>query len=252
MSALNVQNVGTDRNAKLVVDSRLIVERLGIEHINFMETIGTYQSQIEQAFGVVRFETGKPPSGSKGGRPQKYALLTEDQATFLMTLSRNTPEVVQCKIELVVAFSKAKDFLKGVRSEPEPLKLAPPIERVASLMASLKFFDIDTENPRFKQELQDLTLDVLGISKRPALPGEVEEWCGVVERAEQLGIAPALVTKHRSKLGKAIANRPFDSTDRREEKRLCNGTLRNVNLNRVTHDLDSAINDYFTIWSGAS
>ena len=249
MSFLTVQNIGTDRNAKLVVDSRLIVERLGIEHINFMETIGTYQSQIEQAFGVVRFETEK--TGLRG-RPQKYALLTEDQATFLMTLSRNTPEVVQCKIELVVAFSKAKDFLKGARSEPEPLKLAPPIERVASLMASLKFFDIDTENPRFKQELQDLTLDVLGISKRPALPGEVEEWCGVVERAEQLGIAPALVTKHRSALGKAIAALPIASIDRREENRLCNGTMRKVNLYRVTGYLDSAISDYFTVGKGAS
>ena len=87
MTSLNVQNVGTDRNAKLVVDSRLIVERLGIEHINFMETIGDYQSQIEQAFGVVRFGTDKPPKGSKGGRPQKYALLTEDQATFLIRVT---------------------------------------------------------------------------------------------------------------------------------------------------------------------
>ena len=251
MSVLNVQNVGTDRNAKLVVDSRLIVERLGIEHESFLRTLDTYQTQIEEAFGVIRFEIGKPPSGSKGGRPQKYALLTEDQATFLMTLSRNTPEVVQCKIELVVAFSKAKEFLQGSRSEPEPLKLAPPIERVASLMASLKFFDIDTENPRFKQELQDLTLDVLGISKRSALPGDVEEWCGVVERAEQLGIAPALVTKYRSALGKAVSPL-IASIYRRKEKRLCNGTMRKVNLYRVTDNLDSAINDYFTIGKGVS
>lgn len=92
----------------LIVDSRLIAERLGIEHINFMETIGDYQTQIEQFFGIVRFETEK--LGGRG-RPQKYALLTEDQSIFLITLSRNTPEVVQCKIDLVVAFSTAKDLL---------------------------------------------------------------------------------------------------------------------------------------------
>jgi phage regulator Rha-like protein len=103
----------------LIVDSRLIAERLGIEHINFMETIGDYQTQIDQAFGVVRFETEKPPRGSRGGRPQRYALLTEDQATFLMTLSRNTPEVVQCKIDLVVAFSKAKDLLANRKPDPK-------------------------------------------------------------------------------------------------------------------------------------
>ena len=42
------------------------------------------------------------------------------------------------------------------------------------------------------------------------------------------------------------------SIDRREEKRLCNGTMRPVNLYRVTDDLDSAIHDYFTIGKGAS
>jgi hypothetical protein len=105
----------SEHDGVLVVDSRLIAPRLGIEHINFLETIGDYESQIEQAFGIVRFETEK--LGGRG-RPQRYALLTEEQATFVMTLSRNTPEVVQCKIELVQAFSKAKDLLS--KREPRP------------------------------------------------------------------------------------------------------------------------------------
>lgn len=249
MSDLNVQNIGTDRNAKLVVDSRLIAEVLGIGHGDWIRNVvKKYQSEIEGDFGVIRFENGKL---GEEGRPTVYALLTEDQATCLMTYSKNTDQVRAAKRNLVKSFSKAKDLLQGARVEPEPLKLAPPIERVASLMASLKFFDIDTENPRFKQELQDLTLDVLGISKRPALPGESDQWCGVVERAEQLGFAPALVAKHRSPLGKAVS--PLIAPiDRREEKRLCNGTMRPVNLYRVTDDLDSAIHDYFTIGEGAS
>lgn len=101
-----------ENNGELVVDSRLVAQDLGIEHESFMETVYEYQGQTEKAFGVLRFETGKPQKGSKGGRPPKYALLTEDQATFLMTLSRNTPEVVLCKINLVKAFSKAKELLR--------------------------------------------------------------------------------------------------------------------------------------------
>jgi anti-repressor protein len=58
----------------LVVDSRLIAQELGIEHENFIETVRKYQKQAEQAFGVLRFETGKPTSGSLGGRPEKYCL----------------------------------------------------------------------------------------------------------------------------------------------------------------------------------
>ncbi len=72
-----------------------------------------YKEQTEQAFGILRFENAKIDGR---GRPGKYALLNENQATFVMALSRNTPEVVQCKIELVQAFSKAKDLLS--RREP--------------------------------------------------------------------------------------------------------------------------------------
>jgi hypothetical protein len=104
----------------LVVDSRLIAQELGIEHENFIETVRKYQKQAEQAFGVLRFETGKPTGGSLGGRPEKYCLLTEEQATFYMTLSRNTPEVVELKIKLVKAFSEAKRLLLGLGVVQQP------------------------------------------------------------------------------------------------------------------------------------
>jgi phage regulator Rha-like protein len=95
----------------LVVDSRLVARELGIGHESFMETIQSYQSIAEQEFGVFRFQTGKPSAGTKGGRPEKYVYLNEDQATFLMTLSRNTTEVIRCKVGLVKAFSRAKELL---------------------------------------------------------------------------------------------------------------------------------------------
>ena len=111
-------------NSQLVVDSRLIAEELNIEHDNFIQTILIYLPLIEKAFGVVLFETEKPKKGSKGGRPVRYALLNEDQATFLMTLSRNTPQVVSCKLKLVIGFAEAKKRLKEAaeyyRSESVP------------------------------------------------------------------------------------------------------------------------------------
>lgn len=97
----------------LVVDSRLVAQELDIEHRNFLETIQKYQKEAEQAFGVLRFQTAKPQAGSLGGRPEKFVLLTEEQATFYMTLSRNTPEVVQLKLKLVKAFFDAKRKLRG-------------------------------------------------------------------------------------------------------------------------------------------
>ena len=101
----------------LVVDSRLIAQELGIEHESFMKTVEKYKTQAQQAFGILRFEIGE----IKGrGQPEKYYLLTEEQATFYMTLSRNTPEVVELKIKLVKAFSEAKRLLLGLGVVQQP------------------------------------------------------------------------------------------------------------------------------------
>ena len=100
----------SERDSVLVVDSRLIAESLGIAHKNFLATIEKYRSHIESTFGIIAFETRK----SKRGKPEKFAWLTEEQSTFLMALSRNTEKVVNCKLELVKAFTEAKRLIKQV------------------------------------------------------------------------------------------------------------------------------------------
>jgi phage regulator Rha-like protein len=112
------------RDSNLVVDSRLIATALGVEHSDwFQNVVKKHQAQTEQAFGIIRFENGE----IKGrGRREKFAYLTEDQSTFLMTLSRNTPEVIECKIRLVKAFSEAKKLLL----EPRPAQDAESLDKV--------------------------------------------------------------------------------------------------------------------------
>lgn len=41
-------------------------------------------------FGVIAFEMRKPPTGSKGGRPEIVYRLNEEQATLLMTYLKAT------------------------------------------------------------------------------------------------------------------------------------------------------------------
>ncbi len=99
MSNLTIQ----ERNSILVVDSRLIADSLSIKHKNFLATIEKYQSKIESSFGAVAFETREFKTKQGNRSVEKYAWLNEEQSTFLMTLSRNTERVVQCKLELEVA-----------------------------------------------------------------------------------------------------------------------------------------------------
>ncbi|MBN3788297.1 Rha family transcriptional regulator [Burkholderia sp. Ac-20353] len=90
------------------VDSRVIAAYLGQTHQHVRELIEDHRQHFER-FGVLRFETGKPPRGSAGGRPERFALINEDQCYFLLSLSRNTERVVDLKARLVLAFREARE-----------------------------------------------------------------------------------------------------------------------------------------------
>jgi phage regulator Rha-like protein len=97
---------------EMCIDSRLIAVKLGIEHEVFMRTVRKYQPQME-SLGVIRFKSGKPIKGSRGGRPEQYAMLNEDQCVFAATLSRNSSQVVEFKLALTVAFRDARTLSTG-------------------------------------------------------------------------------------------------------------------------------------------
>ena len=122
-----------ERNGVLVVDSRLVADSLLIKHKNFLATIEKYLSQIESSFGAVAFETREFKTKQGNRSVERYAWLTEEQSTFLMTLSRNTDRVVHCKLELVKAFTEAKKVIKQVipaqAQEIEKLKLELEVAR---------------------------------------------------------------------------------------------------------------------------
>lgn len=94
------------KKAEPRVDSRLLAQHLGNQHKNVIEMIERYLTQFK-IMGVVPFETEKP-IGAAGGRPERFALLNEDQAYFLLSLSRNSERVVNLKAKLVLAFREAR------------------------------------------------------------------------------------------------------------------------------------------------
>ena len=102
------------------VDTRDLAQHLGIQHRSAFKLVEAYPEDFK-ALGVVRFEIAKPPKGAKGGRPERSALLNEDQAYLLLTYTRNTAKVRELKMALVKAFRDARaaaetrqrDYLPG-------------------------------------------------------------------------------------------------------------------------------------------
>lgn len=128
--------------------------------------------------------------------------------------------------------------------EPTPIALPPADVRIANLSAALDSFGIDKTNPRFAQGLQDLALNILGVTQT-ALSGTSDKWCGVAERAQFLGYSVGTVVKHRGTLGKCVKPR-IPAEDGRSEERLCNGVIKGVQIYRITDKLDAEIVAFFT------
>lgn len=103
-----------EQDGCLVVDSRLVAKRLGIQHESFLKTIRKHRERIEAKFGHLRFEIGTVKNSVGAVNESTFVLLTEPQATALMTISKNTVQVLDCKMELVEAFEKAKSVIKTV------------------------------------------------------------------------------------------------------------------------------------------
>lgn len=92
--------------AETRADTRMLAMHLGNLHKSVFELVKVYLSDFEQ-LGVVPLQTAKPLGGS-GGRPERFALLNEDQAYLLLTFSRNTAKVRGLKVKLVQAFGEAR------------------------------------------------------------------------------------------------------------------------------------------------
>ena len=88
------------------IDSRLLAQRLGVKHKNTIELLQKHKTAFLE-LGKVPFQTEALP-GSRTGQKERFALLNEDQAYFLLSLSRNTARVVRLKLDLVKAFAQAR------------------------------------------------------------------------------------------------------------------------------------------------
>lgn len=93
-------------------NSKVIAEGTGNQHHAVREIIKKYRSDIEE-FGTLRISNEE----SSGGRPMELFYLNEEQATFVITLLRNSKKVVEFKKELVHQFYAMRRFILEKQSK---------------------------------------------------------------------------------------------------------------------------------------
>lgn len=95
--------------------SLIVAEGCGLQHKNVFALVRRYQDDFNE-LGILAFET-RENRGTQGA-PTEYAVLNEDQATYLITLFRNSPIVRRFKLALVKAFRKAIDQINRDFANP--------------------------------------------------------------------------------------------------------------------------------------
>ena len=93
-------------NGTPFTDSLIIAEGTGNQHSTVRRIIKRYKTDIED-FGTFLISNPK----STGGRPLELILLNEEQATFVITLLRNSKKVVAFKKELVRQFYDMRQII---------------------------------------------------------------------------------------------------------------------------------------------
>lgn len=96
----------------IFTNSKVIADGTNNQHKNVKELIVKYQTDIED-FGTLSVSNVE----STGGRPEQIYYLNEEQATFIITLLRNSKVVVQFKKELVRQFYVMRQFLMEKQSQ---------------------------------------------------------------------------------------------------------------------------------------
>lgn len=90
----------------LLASSKIIALGVQLEHRSILALIDKYKSRFEK-HGVIAFEMRK-----SAGRPVRVAWLNEIQATFLISLMKNSEIVVEFKEKLVDEYFRLKDALQ--------------------------------------------------------------------------------------------------------------------------------------------
>lgn len=94
---------------EIFTNSKIIANGTNNKHESIVSIIQKYWGDISD-FGKIEFSDFK--SGNlKGGRPERIYYLNEEQATFVITLLRNSKNVVKFKKELVKQFYAMRRFL---------------------------------------------------------------------------------------------------------------------------------------------
>ena len=136
-------------------DSTILAKGAGVEHRAVIQLITTHLDDVSE-FGRVTFQT--LPFETNGGIQKiKICRLNREQATFVISLMKNTKAVVAFKKELVRQFYQMEKFIKTLVSARKEFPL---------LTENIKLLYDDPKPYHFSNECDMINRIVIGMSAK--------------------------------------------------------------------------------------
>jgi len=167
----------TAKRNKPTTTSLIVAESCGVQHKNTLALIRKYQADFE-TFGKVAFETRL----NKQGSATEIAELNESQATYLITLFKNTEIVRAFKLRLVQEFAIMRESLNSpTRNKIIQDKRDSHSFMTDSLMLHRDLLGIETKGYHYANENLICNLALCGES-RPIEESELDNYDALLLR----------------------------------------------------------------------
>lgn len=101
-----------------LTSTKVIEHYTDVKHQNILQLFRRHEESIKE-FGVIMFETWKPKKGSKGGRPETFYYLNEEQFTFFIMLMGNSQKVVRFKADLNKQFHQMRTWILDQKTQKQ-------------------------------------------------------------------------------------------------------------------------------------
>lgn len=124
-----------EHHGEPMTTSLAIAEGVAMAHASVIKLVRRYVEDIG-TFGEIGFEIRLNPQG----KPTELAWLNEQQATFLLTLMRNSPIVIEFKKALVRAFFALREQVLAAHAAPGPFLTGNPAHAADQLVSADRIF----------------------------------------------------------------------------------------------------------------
>lgn len=146
-----------------LASSLIIARGMKAKHKSVIQLIRQHATTLEE-FGPLAFEMRVAQRPQGGGAPTEYAMLNEQQAALLISLMRNSDEVVAFKVSLIREFYRMRDALNQ-RTQSLYQQLQALVEEEVSSQVKASFgshlmLERKRAIPVFKQRREKLELEI--------------------------------------------------------------------------------------------